>query len=141
MVPSLSPAESNPGPPVSARTGRRCVLLPEDRWWSFPPGRPFSEYLTVPLHNYFLGRTVVDSGGQWPFSEHAHGWHGVASFYEEKFGTGDEELVVRFLQVISVIEEWSLRALGRHMADDASAPGWRLTWSSLLLQCNQKACA
>src|SRR5258708_2622266 len=52
--------------------GTACVLLPEDRWWSFPPDRSFSEYLRVPLHNYFLGQSIVEAGGAWPFSEHRH---------------------------------------------------------------------
>lgn len=81
--------------------GNACVLLPEDRWWSFPPGRRFGEYLRGPLHNYFLGQSVVDQGGEWPFGEHDHGWHGVAEFYQEKFGTKNAAVVVRGLKLIA----------------------------------------
>src|SRR5437879_1350610 len=52
--------------------GSACVLLPEDRWWVFPPNKPFFDYLTVPLHNYFLAQSVVEGGGAWPFRAHEH---------------------------------------------------------------------
>jgi hypothetical protein len=86
---------------VFPATAACCVLLPEDRWWSFPPGRPFSEYLSGPLHNYFLGQSVVAAGGTWPFGEHAHGAKGVIAFYEEKFGTNDPKVVVRSLRALA----------------------------------------
>ena len=80
--------------------GTACVLLPEDRWWSFPPDRSFLEYLTTPLHNYFLGQCVVEAGGAWPFSEHRHGLNGVIDFYKERFGTDDAKVVVRLLELV-----------------------------------------
>lgn len=85
---------------VFPRTGVCCVLLPEDRWWSFPPGTPFAEYLRGPLHNYFLAQSVVAAGGKWPFGEHKHGFPGITDFYEAKFGAKNSTLVVRFLQLV-----------------------------------------
>lgn len=81
--------------------GNACVLLPEDCWWSFPPGRPFGEYLRGPLHNYFLGQSVFEQTGQWPFGEHHHGWFGAAEFYQDKFGTQDATVVVEGLKLIA----------------------------------------
>ena len=81
--------------------GVACILLPEDRWWSFQPSRPFAEYLRGPLHNYLLGQTVFDQTGKWPFGEHAHGWAGVAGFYQEKFGTEDADVVIGGLKLIA----------------------------------------
>jgi len=86
---------------IYPQTGVCCVLLPEDRWWSFPPRRPFTEYLRGPLHNYFLGQSVVATGEKWPFGEHPHGALGVIAFYQEKFGTNDEMLTVRLLGAIA----------------------------------------
>jgi hypothetical protein len=81
--------------------GTACVLLPEDRWWSFPPGRPFLDYLTVPLHNYFLGQSVVEAGGTWPFSEHRHGVNGIIDFYKERFHAGDAKVAVLLLKLVA----------------------------------------
>lgn len=78
-----------------------CVLLPEDRWWSFPPEKPFLEYLTVPLHNYFLGQSLVEAGGTWPFSEHRHGLDGIIDFYKERFGTEDAKAAVLLLKLVA----------------------------------------
>lgn len=75
-----------------------CVLLNEDRWWSFPLGARFRDYLTGPLHNYLLGQSIVAAGGEWPFGAHEHGALGIIDFYTEKFGTADPKLVVRFLR-------------------------------------------
>jgi hypothetical protein len=44
---------------VFPATGVCCVLLPEDRWWSFPVGRPFLEYLRGPLQLLRLGREMA----------------------------------------------------------------------------------
>ena len=82
-------------------SGTACVLLPEDRWWTFPPDRPFSEYLAVPLHNYFLGQSVVEAGGVWPFSEHRHGLNGVLDFYKARFDTDDHKAVIKLLQLVA----------------------------------------
>jgi hypothetical protein len=81
--------------------GIACVLLPEDRWWSFPPDKPFSYYLTVPLHNYFLGQSLVEAGEIWPFSEHRHGFEGVIDFYKEHFGTDNPKTVLLLLKLVA----------------------------------------
>lgn len=81
--------------------GNTCVILPEERWWVFPPGTRFREYLEGPLHNYFLGQSVVAGGGSWPFGEHAHGWPAVIAFYGEKFGTNEPKAVIGLLSLLS----------------------------------------
>lgn len=85
---------------VFPATGVCCVLLPEDRWWSFPGGQPFSQYLLGPLHNYFLGQSIFAVEGRWPFGAHEHGVDGVIAFYKEKFGTNEPKHVVVFLRAI-----------------------------------------
>jgi hypothetical protein len=81
--------------------GVACVLLPEERWWSFPPNKPFLEYLTVPLHNYFLSQSLIEAGGTWPFSEHRHGLDGVIDFYKEQFGTQDTMTAILLLKLVA----------------------------------------
>jgi len=81
--------------------GVACVLLPEQLWWSFPPGTRFLEYLKGPLHNYFLGQSVVAAGGTWPFGEHRHGPNGVIDFYAEQFGAKELQVIVRLLELVA----------------------------------------
>lgn len=109
------PREYPDGLPIVRETGGRipwvadrhntngiaCVLLPEDRWWSFPPDKPFLDYLTVPLHNYLLGQSLVEAGGTWPFSEHRHGLDGVIDFYKDRFSTDDAKVAVLLLKLVA----------------------------------------
>ncbi len=81
--------------------GTACVLLPEERWWSFPPDKSFLGYLKGPLHNYFLGQSIVAAGGNWPFGEHGHGLNGVIDFYADQFGTKDAKTIVQLLQLVA----------------------------------------
>ena len=82
-------------------SGVACVILPEARWWEFPPNTPFFVYLRGPLHNYFLGQTVVASGKPWPFGEHRHGLDGIMDFYAEQLGTNDAKMIVRLLESVA----------------------------------------
>ncbi len=81
--------------------GTACVLLPEHRWWVFPPGRRFLDYLKGPLHNYFLSQIVVAGGGEWPFGEHDHGLAGVINFYAERLGTNEPKVIVGILEAVA----------------------------------------
>lgn len=47
----------------------------------------------VPLHNYFLGQSIVEACGAWPFGEHRHGLNGVIDFYEERVRTDDAKVL------------------------------------------------
>lgn len=80
--------------------GTACVLLPEDRWWSFPPGRSFLQFLQGPLHNYFLGQSLVEAGEEWPFGTFPHGIDGVRAFYKERFQTEDADTAVLLLELV-----------------------------------------
>ena len=47
------------------------------RWEEFPMCAPFSEYLAGPLHNFFLGQSIVESGDEWPFLTTSDGCFGT----------------------------------------------------------------
>jgi hypothetical protein len=81
--------------------GRACVLIPDDRWRSFPKGSPFRRFLEGPVHNYFLGQSLVAQGEKWPFGEWLHGPEGLLQYYQELLGTGDVRTVARFLYVLN----------------------------------------
>ena len=80
--------------------GTCCVLLPDARWEEFPMCAPFSEYLAGPLHNFFLGQSIVESGGEWPFGEWAHGVAAKRDYYSALFETENGATVRLFLEVL-----------------------------------------
>lgn len=81
--------------------GTACVLLPDDRWRCFPEGAPFLRFLDGPLHDFFLGQSLVALGEDWPFGQWSHGVRGVVEYYQWLFGTEDLETMVRFLEVLA----------------------------------------
>lgn len=81
--------------------GKACVLLPEDRQNCFPPGSTFKDFLDGPVHNFFLGQSLVALGQPWPFGEWRHGADGVIEFYSQYFGINDRSTVINFLTVLA----------------------------------------
>jgi hypothetical protein len=80
--------------------GIACLFLPDERAWIWPEGSGLLEYLSGPVHNYFLSQSVFETDGVWPFGQRAHNWRGVLEFYSEKLGTLDREAIVRWLMVL-----------------------------------------
>lgn len=80
--------------------GTCCVLLPDARWEEWPAGAPFSDYLAGPLRNYFLGQSIVEQGGAWPFGEWTHGNKARLDYYRALFQTKSDAEVRRYLEVI-----------------------------------------
>ena len=81
--------------------GKACVLMPDDRWRCFPEGAPFLQFLDGPLHDFFLGQSLVALGGDWPFGQWKHGAEGVYEYYQELLEAQDERTVRRFLHVLA----------------------------------------
>ena len=85
---------------VLPSTGTCCVLLSDARWEEFPVGAPFSDYLAGPLRNYFLGQSIVEDGGKWPFGEWAHGPAAKRDYYRGLFQTENRATMRLFLEVL-----------------------------------------
>ncbi len=83
------------------RDGRACVLLPDDRWRCFPEGAPLRQFLDGPLHDYFLGQSLVALGEDWPFGGWGHGAEGIIQYYKQLLETDDPKTILRFLQVMA----------------------------------------
>lgn len=81
--------------------GTACVMLPDDRWRCFPEGAPFLQFLDGPLHNFFLGQSLVAAGGDWPFGQWRHGPDGVFEYYQWLLETKDAATVGRYLRVLA----------------------------------------
>jgi len=58
-------------------------------------------FLEGPVHNYFLGQSLVESGQPWPFGEWSHGKLGLLEAYAEILGVADEASIRRYLDFLS----------------------------------------
>lgn len=90
----------------SKSPGRRidqthCVLLPDERWRWWPPGSPLLQYLTGPLHSFFLAQTLVEAGEPWPHGEWGHGEKGILQYYCEILETTDFRVIKAYLECIA----------------------------------------
>jgi hypothetical protein len=81
--------------------GVACVLLPDDRWRCFPENAPLVRFLDGPVHDFFLGQSLVALGEEWPFGQWSHGAEGVREYYQWLLQTADAVTIVRFLQVLA----------------------------------------
>jgi hypothetical protein len=81
--------------------GTACVLLPDDRWRCFPEDAPFVQFLDGPVHDFFLGQSLVALGEEWPFGQWSHGWKGVYEYYQWLVGTDDPATIGRYLRVLA----------------------------------------
>lgn len=81
--------------------GKACVFLPDERGQCFPEGASFLQFLEGPLHNFFLGQSLVALGEQWPFGEWSHGREGVREYYESLLETHDVPTILRFLRILT----------------------------------------
>jgi hypothetical protein len=78
--------------------GRACVVLPDAYWLENATGEvSLLEYLRGPLHQYFVGQCLVETGDPWPRGEWAHGPKGMFEHYASVFGTQDVWAVCRLM--------------------------------------------
>lgn len=78
-----------------------CLFLPEEKSEVFPEGSSFLDFLRGPIHNFFLGQSLVALGDRWPFGEHEHGVTAIAAFYQNLFDTKDVQVVGRLLVALA----------------------------------------
>lgn len=81
--------------------GTACVMLPDERWKSWPLGAPLVDFLNGPLRNYFICQSLVESGDPWPMEQLGHGAIGILKSYEELLGTGDVAVIRSYLWCLS----------------------------------------
>jgi hypothetical protein len=80
--------------------GRACLGVEEDLLLTFGSEPSFTAFLSGPVHNYYLGQSLVALGKPWPFGERSHGIDGLVETYGGWFGTQDEATVVRYLEYL-----------------------------------------
>lgn len=81
--------------------GEACLFLPEERWKVCPASTTFLDFLKGPVHNFFLGQSLVRLGQPWPFGAWAHGRRGKLEYYIELIGTKDSNVILRYLDYLS----------------------------------------
>lgn len=79
------------------RDGSCCVLLPDERWKSWPVGAPLVDFLNGPVRNFFICQSLVEDGDPWPMDQLAHGTDGVRASYVELLGTNDMSTICAYL--------------------------------------------
>jgi hypothetical protein len=86
---------------IIAADGTACVLLPDERWRLWPVGSPLLQYVTGPLHSFFLAQLMVEEGQPWPFGQWAHGAKGVFQFYRELLKTSHLRVITTYLDYLA----------------------------------------
>jgi len=76
-----------------------CLLVPEE-WLLSPQRDSLRAFLDGPVHDFFLGQSLVEVGEPWPFGERAHGMPGLLQSYGEMLGTEDPATVRRYLECL-----------------------------------------
>jgi hypothetical protein len=101
--------------------GTACVLLPDERWKSWPVGAPLLDYLNGPLRNYFVCQSVVENGQPWPMEELGHGADGIRTSYAELLRTDDIHVIRCYLACLAAKQvkgHWSCPcASGKRLRD------------------------
>jgi len=78
--------------------GTACVLLPDERWKAWPVGSTLLDFLNGPVRNFFLGQSLVERRGPWPFGQWGHGADGIREYYGELLGTQDAQVIYQYLE-------------------------------------------
>lgn len=81
--------------------GEACLFIPDERWRVYPPGATFLEFLDGPIRNFFLGQSIFQRTGEWPFGQRRHGAAGIMEYYGELLGTGDVTVIIAYLECLS----------------------------------------
>ncbi len=81
--------------------GTACVLLPDERWKSWPVGAPLVDFLNGPLRNYFICQSLVEGGDPWPMEELGHGPDGIRTSYAELLGTDDISVIRNYVACLA----------------------------------------
>ena len=101
--------------------GTACVLLADERWKSWPVGAPLLQFLTGPVHNYFVCQSVVEAGDPWPMKQLPHGVDGIRMYYREMLGIEDDRMIAGFLSCLAATQvkgHWDCPcASGRRLRD------------------------
>lgn len=74
-----------------------CLFVEDARWEAWPIGASFRDFLSIPIHNFFLAQANFDEYGFFPKGEYSHSSKGVKEYYQEKFESKNPFLITTLL--------------------------------------------
>lgn len=80
--------------------GTVCLYVPDEASWVCPDRSDILSFLDGPVRNSFIGQTVFELTGKWPFGQRSHDARGFFEFYSEKLGVSDARVVLSFMNVM-----------------------------------------
>ena len=80
--------------------GATCLFVLDERAWICPEGTSLLDFLNGPVRNFFLGQSLFEIDGVWPFGQRSHGVQGILEFYAERLDTNDKSVIIRYLDVL-----------------------------------------
>jgi hypothetical protein len=81
--------------------GRACLFVSGERWRYWPAGSTFLEFLEGPVRSFFIGQSLFELTGEWPFGQRSHGLAGIFESYGELLRTRHIPTIARYLEVLS----------------------------------------
>lgn len=94
---------------INPEDGTCCLLVPEE-WFVLAGDKSFQSFMAGPVHNFFLGQSLVERGEPWPFGERPHGTAGAWEAFEDLLGVKGQDTVKRYLECLTKREikgHWS----------------------------------
>jgi hypothetical protein len=85
---------------MNSADGTACPIVPEE-WLVNPHHESLLSFLEEPVHNFFLGQSLVELGEPWPFGERPHYSPGLLECYRELLGSEDESVIRKYLEYLS----------------------------------------
>jgi hypothetical protein len=83
------------------KDGGACLFLPAERWKVYPPDSRLIDFLKGPVHNFFLGQSLVERSQPWPFGEWEHGVEALHRYYTDLLGKNDTFIILKYLEYLS----------------------------------------
>lgn len=77
-----------------------CLFVPFE-WRLRRPDATFRTFLDNAMRGYFIGQSLVELGGSWPYGERAHGAEGMLQALAEMVGVTDLEAAARAARMIA----------------------------------------
>lgn len=74
-----------------------CLFLPLEVSSAYPEGTSLLAFLNGPVQSFFVGQSIFELTGEWPFGQRSHGDEGYAEYVTEVTGVKDKDAIYRFI--------------------------------------------
>lgn len=80
--------------------GAACLFVEAERWKVWPRGASLVDFLNGPVKNFFLGESVHELTGEWPFGARSHRAAGIYETFSELLETTDRGVIRAYIDVL-----------------------------------------